>query len=167
MITGLIALFFILMAIIMEIIATKKSREGIEICFCLFCICSVVSIIAFIAAMGVCSYSVISYQTQLDKIEKDKLVFKDRFGIQIKIIETYVEKYPLEENIYKNLSENLKLLLSLPQIKSDTLIMGSLTKALKIQDDLYKVDLERNSIEQKLDFHSYRFWSATLVSPKY
>ena len=151
----------------MGIIAAKSSNEGVKFGFGAFCVVSVVSIVGFIITLGACSYSVISYQTQLNKLDKDKIIYKDRFDVQIKLIETYVEKYPLEENIYKNLSENLKLLLSFPQIKSDTLIMGSLTKALEIQDDLYRVDIEKNQVEQKLDFHSYRLWSATLVSPKY
>ena len=151
----------------MGIIASKRDNEGVGFSFSVFCIISVISILTFITALGICSYSVITYQTQLNKLDKDKVIYKDRFDVQIKLIETYVEKYPLEENIYKNLSENLKLLLSFPQIKSDTLIMGSLTKALEIQDDLYRVDIEKNQVEQKLDFHSYRLWSATLVSPKY
>ena len=51
MITGLIALFFILMAIIMGIRAEKNTNEGIAFCFGAFCIASVIFVMRFIIAM--------------------------------------------------------------------------------------------------------------------
>ena len=164
---GLMMLFFLVMMLIFGSITFRKNKEFYDGCAVFFAIFWFISLIGFFVTMGVCTGCVIDYKTQLVKLDKDKVVLEERFDAQIKLIENYIEKYPLEENIYQDLSKNLTVLLTVPQIKSDTLIMGCLTKALEIQDDLYKVDFEKNEVERKLDFHSYRLWSGTLVDPKY
>ena len=164
---GLMMLFFLVMMLIFGSITFRKNKEFYDGCAVFFAIFWFISLIGFFVTMGVCTGCVIEYKTQLVRLDKDKVVLEERFDTQIKIIESYVNKYPLEENIYQDLSKNLAVLLAVPQIKSDVLITASLTKALEIQDDLYQVDLKKNDVERKLDFHSYRLWSGTLVDPKY
>ena len=130
---------------------------------CVGVICGVL----WLLLMGVNTFQVIHYKNTLLKLEKDRVVLTERYNSQIQIIEGSLDKYPLEETTYSSVTDNLKLLLNLPEIKSDNLLLKTLEKALRIQDDLYQVDLDKNEIEKSLDFHKYRLISATLVSSHY
>ena len=73
----------------------------------------------------------------------------------------------MEKEMLVDASKNLLLLLKLPEIKSDKLLTTTIEKALVISDRMYKEKINLTCFEQKLDFHQYRFWSGTLVSPVY
>jgi hypothetical protein len=98
------------------------------------------------------------------RIGVDVIVLQDRYEAQKVVIENAIVKFPLEQDVLK--SFNPTILLSLPEIKSDTVISKQLELLLTIQDDIYTRRLRRNEVNMTLRVYAHRWFVPTLVKPK-
>jgi hypothetical protein len=98
------------------------------------------------------------------RIDADIVVLQDRYNSQKVVIENAIAKYPLEQDVLK--SFNPAILLSLPEIKSDTVISKQLELLLTIQDDIYTRQLRKNEVNMNLRVYSHRWFVPTLVKPR-
>lgn len=109
--------------------------------------------------------TVISYKTELIRVSRDIIIAEERFEGIKKTILSYADKYPAEADLLK--SFNPVVLLRLPEIKSDVFLVSQIQLAVEYQDSIYELKMDGNSYKESLDFHSYRWFSPTLVNPSY
>lgn len=122
--------------------------------------------LGIVLAGGTISSGIVIWrQVCLVKVERHLDVAREQYKQQIIVIRQMAAKYPLEEELLKEL--NPALLLKLPEIQSDKVLIKELELALKYKDRIYKFLYAKNEIKGHLDFHSYRWFSLTWVSPKY
>lgn len=135
-----------------------KKKEDISI---LVVICFGITLIVSLVVSGI----VISEKEDVIRIERDITVAEERFEGISKTILYYVGKYPAEGEVLK--SFNPSVLLELPEIKSDSFLTSQINLAVKYQDEIYNLKTTLNMTKKNLGFHSYRWFSPTLASPKY
>lgn len=159
----MIWLVIAVLAIVFMTVIFKKIEDeiGFYFLFILLSICSIIILIICVIATG----SVLSYQASLIEVERNIVVAQEQFDAIKKTIETYSAKYPLEENLIR--SFNPEILLSVPQIKSDSFLTSQISLAVECQNKIYELRMKGNGYKQALDFHKHRWFSPTLASPKY
>lgn len=121
--------------------------------------------LGFLIATIVSTYNCANLNVGIKEIRDNGIIFQERYDNQKAFIISYSEKYPMEAKLFK--SFNTSILLSLPEIKSDNLLLKSIEKILDIEDDIYNNKIKLNKFKKELRFYKeYRLWSFTLISPK-
>lgn len=121
--------------------------------------------ISFLIATIAQSYWCANLNEQLVEIEDNIKILQERYDNQKVFIIAYSSKYPIEKKLFESL--NPKILLSLPEIKSDNLLVANIENILNIQDDIYNNKIKHNAVKKKLRvFKNYRWWYFTVISPK-
>jgi hypothetical protein len=81
------------------------------------------------------------------------------------IVREKLLKYPMEKEIIDNLDP--KILLKLPEIKSDKLLITMIEKLEAYMNEITKTELQITTSKARLDKHKSRLRSLTLISPYY
>ena len=110
------------------------------------------------------TYNCLKANEEVQRLKEDISILEERFAEQKVFIMASIQKYPLEEDLLKNFNPNI--LLNLPEIKSDKVIMESMTLVLKIQDDIYQKKMDINKANKKLRIYSHRWFIPTIIKPK-
>ncbi len=108
---------------------------------------------------------VIGQQKELIKARRDMVILVERYGAVETIIKAYASKYPMEEDLFKNI--NPLILLKLPEIKSDKFLMEQIKLAISYQTAVFNCRLWINDIKRRLEYHQERWFSPTFASPEY
>jgi hypothetical protein len=127
------------------------------------------SIIAAILLIILCvsipltTFNTLKINANLARIEKDLPIVEKQYEAIVATIQTYARKYPIEEGLLRDL--NPKILLKLPEIKSDTFLIEQINIAIEYQQRIYALQLEKNQIWAKAKVYSHRWFMPTLVKP--
>jgi hypothetical protein len=152
----------VLIILALGVLADWKLNSGIsELGVC----CIILMLVGTILPIAITSCVILDYQTDLIRVDRDLIVVNERFTSIQKTIESYARKYPIEEPLLR--SFNPEILLALPEIKSDSFLLSQINLAVNYQDEIFKLQLEKNKIKQALDWHKNRAVSPTLIYPGY
>ncbi len=113
--------------------------------------------VAYIA--GTCS--VLHYQTSLVMVDKDITFLEEKYERQVAAVREVIKTYPLEEALLK--SFNPKILLKLPEIKSNGVLIAHLNVINYCLDNIYKHKLRKTGYQRKLDWYSHRWLTTSLI----
>lgn len=141
----------------------EKKREKERDVTVLVAITLVYAFFLFIATI-VSSCDCVDYNETFTKLQDDLIILQKRYVNQKELIISYSAKYPIEKELFESL--NPKILLSVPEIKSDNLLVANIDKLLKIEDAIYDKELEINGIKKNIRiFRKYRFFIPTIFAP--
>ncbi len=110
-----------------------------------------------------CTASVLAGKTHLPRVAKDLIIAEASYAEVEKIVLDNMAKYPMESKMFESMDP--AFLLKLPEIKSDAFLQNQITKLEAWKILIRDFKFERTSIEQRLDFHSHRWFSLTLATP--
>ncbi len=136
----------------------KKLDDAPWTCLALwgFLLCLLMSFFGTIKA----TYDVASDNELIKQIQNDIIVLDEQYNQRKNVIMEYIEKYPMEENFLMKLDP--KILLNMPEIKSNIVLNNSLEKLLEIEQKKYDKKIELNEINKWLRvYNRYRFFCPT------
>lgn len=111
----------------------------------------VIFVATFVALIANCSNNTIR---SIDNYEKYQVVnekisiHEDLYEEKINIIKKALDKYPMEEDMYKGM--NLSILLKLPEIQSDKLLKNNIQIAIESRDQVCKLRLEAVDLKKEI-----------------
>ena len=118
----------------------------------------------FVATCIVTGYS-IYFIEESNKIQQDIKVLEERYGEQKEFVLASVAKYPLEEGLLKSFDPTI--LFTVPEIKSDKVVVESINTILSIQDVLYNKKMEANEVNKYLRiYRNYWIFIPTVIRPE-
>jgi len=109
---------------------------------------TVTGIILFITA-SFATIGNITINPSLERNEKNIVVYEEKYENIKNLVVERISSYPLEEKLIK--SFNPKILLSLPEIKSDKIVISMIEQLISIQNDIYKIKIDSNEIQMRKD----------------
>lgn len=161
---GLVVVLFVC-----GIVLAQKSKSadnvGLQICGVIFAAIGGVSFVVTVLIAVAYTDAAITDKANLAMYQKDIAIHAERYESQKVMIMAEVAKYPLEAGLLEKF--NPKILLSLPEIKSDTLIMEMINRLLEIENKIYETRLRITTTQRDLDAYKNRWFYPVLVSPEY
>ena len=101
----------------------------------------------------------------LERNRKNIVVYEEKYENIKNLVVERVSSYPLEEKLIK--SFNPTILLSLPEIKSDKIVISIIEQLISIQNDIYKIRINSNGIQMYKDIViRYKWYIPAFIYPK-
>ena len=158
-------IWFILLGICIWAMKKFWAKEGYgEDLYCmtgmlLFFMGLVIIIISFIT-----TFKNITVDSCLEKNKKNIVIYEEKYENVKNLIIEKISSYPLEKGLIK--SFNPKILLSLPEIKSDKIVISMIEQLISIQDDIYKIKVDSNEIQMYKDIAiKYKWYIPAFIYP--
>jgi len=96
---------------------------------------------------------------------RDGVVYQTRSEKQRAVVLAMLGRYPMEKNlgVYGEMAP--RLLLKLPEIKSDALLTAAIEQLVEFKDKVYETELRRNELRAAAEFRARWFWVPTFRVP--